>query len=139
MSDFDPLSPDSYLFWADEHVRFDDLDVLGHVNNKAYMTYFEGGRVAYFRKRGFSDGPKVGMVMVRVEIDFRKEIAFPATLRVGLRPLKVGRSSLTLAQAVFNGDVCAATSISVGVKFDPVARKSTPFTDAERAIIEADF
>ena len=45
MSDFDPTDPGSYSFWATEHVRFADLDMLGHVNNKAYATYFEPARV----------------------------------------------------------------------------------------------
>jgi len=139
MSDFDPLSPEAYRFWVAEHVRFADLDMLGHVNNKAYATYFESGRIAYFASCGINDGPKVGMAMVRLEIDYRKEITFPATLRVGVRPLKLTRSTLTLGCAIFNGDVCASTSVSTAVRFDPVARKSTPFSDAERAAIEADL
>jgi acyl-CoA thioester hydrolase len=139
MSDFDPLDPEAYRFWANEHVRFADLDMLGHVNNKAYATYFESGRIAYFSKCGINDGPKVGMVMVRLEIDYRKEITFPATLRVGVRPLKMTRSTLTLGCAIFNGAVCSANSVSTAIRFDPVARKSTPFSDAERAAIEADL
>jgi acyl-CoA thioester hydrolase len=139
MTEFDPLDLEAYRFWAAEHVRFADLDMLGHVNNKAYATYFETGRVGYFAARGLSDGPRVGMAMVRLEIDYRKEIRFPAALRVGVRPLKLTRSTLSLACAIFNDDVCASTSVSTAVRFDPNARKSTPFSDAERAALEADL
>jgi acyl-CoA thioester hydrolase len=139
MSDFDPLNPEAYRFWADEHVRFADLDMQGHVNNKAYATYFESGRIAYFTKCGINDGPKAGMVMVRLEIDYRKEITFPAGLRVGVRPLKLTRSTLTVGCAIFNGDICSANSISTSIRFDPVARRSMPFSDAERVLIEADL
>jgi len=120
-------------------VRFADLDMLGHVNNKAYATYFESGRIAYFSSKGLNDGPKVGMVMVRLEIDYRKEINFPATLRIGVRPLKLTKSTITLSVAIFNGESCSANSVSTAIRFDPVTRKSTPFTDAERAGLEADL
>ena len=140
MSDVDPLSPDSYRFWANETVRYADLDMLGHVNNKGFITYFETGRIAYFFARGLKDGPRAGMAMVRLEVDYRQEIVFPGTLRVGVRLQKLGRSSLTLACAIFGEDgACRATSMATVVRFDPGARKSVPFTEAERERLEADL
>lgn len=139
MTAFDPLTPESYSFWATEHVRFADLDMLGHVNNKAYATYFETARVSYFFERGLSDGPRVGMAIVRLELDYRKEILFPGTLRLGVRLHRLGRSSLTLACAIFGEDACHATSMATLVRFDPGARKSSPFSEAERTGLEADL
>ena len=136
ITDFDPTSPESYNFWTLEHVRFADLDMLGHVNNKAYATYFETARVSAMMKCKLSDGIAVGMAMVRLEIDYRKEIRFPAELRLGVRLRKLGKSSLALACAVFDGDNCAATSYSVAVRFDSKTRASKPFTDEERQLIE---
>jgi acyl-CoA thioester hydrolase len=137
MSDFDPTDPGSYSFWATEHVRFADLDMLGHVNNKAYATYFETARVNYMTACGLSDGVRVGVAMVRLEIDYRKEIRYPATLKLGVRLCKLGNSSLTLACAIFDGDVCASTSRSVAVRFDAETRGSKPFTPAERQTLES--
>ena len=31
-------------------VRFADLDVMGHVNNSVYLSYFEMTRVHYFKE-----------------------------------------------------------------------------------------
>ena len=137
MSAFDATDPGSYRFWADEHVRFADLDMLGHVNNKAYATYFETARVSFMSHCGLSDGIKVGVAMVRLEIDYRKEIRFPATLKLGVRLRKLGNSSLTLACAIFNGEVCASTSQSIAVRFDGETRGSKPFTPEERQALEA--
>ena len=139
MSDIDATSPDSYRFWAEEHVRFADLDMLGHVNNKAYATYFETARTSYFFSRGLGDGPRIGMAIVRLELDYRKEILFPGTLQLGVRLAKLGRSSLTLSCAIFNEDVCRATSMATLVRFNPQERKSQTFTDAERTLLEADL
>jgi acyl-CoA thioester hydrolase len=137
MSEFDPIDPGSYRFWAEEHVRFADLDMLGHVNNKAYATYFETARVGFMTHCGLSDGVRVGVAMVRLEIDYRKEIRFPATLRLGVRLLKLGNSSLTLVCAIFNGEVCASTSKSIAVRFDGETRASKPFSPEERQALEA--
>ncbi len=139
MTEPDFLNPDSYRFWAAEQVRFADLDMLGHVNNKAYATYYETARVAYMSSKGLSDGLKVGMALVRLEIDYRKEIRFPATLRLGVRLCRVGRSSITLACAIFDGDVCASTAKAIIVRFDAEARASRAFTEAERMGLEADL
>jgi acyl-CoA thioester hydrolase len=139
MTDFEPTSPASYKYWATEHVRFADLDMLGHVNNKAYAIYYETARVAYMGDRGLKDGNVAGMAMVRLEIDYRKEILFPATLRLGLKLLQLGRSSIHVGCAIFSGDVCASTSRAIVVRFDPVARASKPFTDTERRALEADL
>jgi acyl-CoA thioester hydrolase len=139
MTDFEPTDPAIYKFWAAEHVRFADLDMLGHVNNKAYSTYYESGRIEYMRARDMSDSPEFGMALVRLEVDFRKEILYPATLRVGLRLQRLGRSSLTLACAIFNGDVCASTSIAILVRFNARLHTAQAFSDRERAILEAEL
>ncbi len=42
----------SYGFWSDDKLRFGDLDPLGHVNNAAYATFSESGRVAFVEALG---------------------------------------------------------------------------------------
>jgi acyl-CoA thioester hydrolase len=139
MSEFDPTDPDSYRYWGVETVRFADLDMLGHVNNKSYATYYETARVGYMRSRGLADGTKLGMAMVRLEIDYRKEIRFPASLRLGVRLRRLGTSSITLACAIFDEHGCASTSNAIVVRFDAETRASKPFTAEERAVLERDL
>jgi acyl-CoA thioester hydrolase len=135
--DFDATSPESYHFWTTEHVRFADLDMMGHVNNKAYTTYYESARVDFMMACGLSENGRAGMALVRLELDYRKEILFPAILRLGVRLCKLGNSSLTLGCAIFVGDACASTSLAINVRFDPRARASKPFTPAERQALES--
>ena len=49
---FDAVDPASYRFWIEDHVRFADLDPLGHCNNAAISTFFESSRVALFAAAG---------------------------------------------------------------------------------------
>jgi acyl-CoA thioester hydrolase len=79
------------------------------------------------------------MALVRLEVDFRKEILYPATLRIGLRLQRLGRSSLTLACAIFNGDVCASTSVAILVRFNARLRAAQAFSECERVILEAEL
>src|SRR4051812_18563453 len=67
------------------HVRFGDIDVLGHVNNCRYLTYLEDARVAMFRMDPMREGrePLKGLVVARHEIDYNRTLLFrPEPVRV---------------------------------------------------------
>ena len=65
-----------------EIVRFGDLDPQGHANQAVFLTYFESGRVAMFRNPDLSIGvPGITYVMVRMEVDYMKELHWPGTSR----------------------------------------------------------
>ena len=47
-----------------------------------------------------------------------------ARVRIGARVLRLGRTSFTLAGAVFDGERCAATAVVVAVLFELAQRRS---------------
>lgn len=57
-------------------VRPNDLDSLGHVNNATALEYLEAGRWAWMEQNALRKAPDVIAVTLRVEVDYRKEIAF---------------------------------------------------------------
>jgi acyl-CoA thioester hydrolase len=125
MSSPDRLEPAYYRHWIEDRVRFADLDPLGHCNNAAIGGFFEPSRVALFTDAGFPvSGGDLSIPIVRVEIDFRHEILYDARVRVGARVLRIGRTSFTLAGAVFDGQCGAATAQVVAVLFDLAQRRS---------------
>ena len=102
-----------------EIIRFGDLDPQGHVNQAVFLTYFESGRVAMFRNPDLGIGvPGVTFVMVRMEIDYMKELHWPGTVEVGTGVAEFGRSSFKVAQAIFRDGVCAATGRATLVCMD---------------------
>lgn len=126
--------PAAYSFWIEEHVRFADLDVLGHVNNKAFFTFAESGRVVFLKTTGlWKPGAQRQGVIVRAEMDYHQELHFPATLRIGMRVLKVGRTSFTLGLGMFNGDQCVATNVTVVVRIDTQTREPVALNEEELA------
>ena len=92
-----------------EIIRFGDLDAQGHVNQAVFLTYFESGRVAMFRDPDLSIGvPGITYVMVRMEVDYMKELRWPGNLEIGTGVLEFGRTSFKVAQVIFHDGVCAA-------------------------------
>lgn len=103
----------AYDHWVDERVRFSDTDLVGHVNNVAIAAFVESGRVAFAGGLLAAVGGGYGLTLRRVEIDYLRELHYPASLQVGSRLLAVGRTSLTVGSGVFDGDRCVATGRGV--------------------------
>jgi acyl-CoA thioester hydrolase len=123
---------------AYDKLRYGDTDRQGHVNNAVYATFFETGRVELIYKEderlleeGFS------FVIAKLDINYIAEVLWPGTVEIGTRVTRVGRSSVNMQQAVFqNGRLCASAE-AVVVHFDQVTRKSHPFSEVQRAKLEA--
>ena len=111
--------PAGYEHWLDEQVRFSDTDLVGHVNNVALAAMIESGRVAFAWELLAETGHDAGAALRHIEIDYLQELHYPARLRVGSRLLAVGRTSLTVGTAVFDGERCVATARSVLVAVGP--------------------
>ncbi|MEQ9640627.1 MAG: thioesterase family protein [Alphaproteobacteria bacterium] len=129
-AELDPTDPSAYPHWVDDVIRFNDQDPGGHVNNAAYASYVEHGRVSLMRACHFDRLPDSRFVLAHLEIDYRAEGRFPARLRIGSRVRRVGTSSVTLGHAVFADDRCLATAVSVLVHM--MGDKSAPLPDAAR-------
>ena len=130
---FDPTDPASYPHWADERVRYSDTDALGHVNNNAYGVYFETARLHFFRDSGIKLGRTRAAVVVRITMNFLRELTWPNDVRIGTRMTRLGGKSFTYAQALFVGDRCHATAETVSAMFDLETRQSFPLPDELRA------
>ena len=57
-------------------IRFSDIDVMGHVNNATYLSYFEYTRMYYFEKLlGLEwNWNEHGILLVRNEVEYLKPI-----------------------------------------------------------------
>ena len=43
-----PPGPDCFKHLTDIQIRFNDIDMLGHLNNTMYFSYFDIGKADYF-------------------------------------------------------------------------------------------
>jgi acyl-CoA thioester hydrolase len=117
-------------------IRWRDVDNYGHVNNAVYLTYLEECRDRWVRE---AVGVAVNFVIVRIAIDFRRELSLEdEAVLVTCRGVGIGTSSIRTAETIrARAGWVAAESGSVVVAHDPGARTSRPLTDEERSALEA--
>ena len=115
-------------------VRFGDTDALGHVNNAAYSSYAELGRIALMRRVSWDGG---GPILARIAIDFHAQVRLGSRVVVATEVARIGRSSIALHQEVRADGVRAATIESVVVWFDYDAQRPVPVPDAVRSTLLA--
>jgi len=85
-----------------------ELDSFAHVNHAVYLNYFEHARFAALTEGGFPPRRLAergeGVHVVRVEVDFRRELRLGEEVEVRTRAVEAGASSLTIAQMMVAPD-----------------------------------
>ncbi|MEM7584103.1 MAG: thioesterase family protein [Acidobacteriota bacterium] len=132
---------EQYRTWITLPVRWGDMDAFGHVNNAKYFTYCESARIFYFEQIGISsqrESSQRAPAVVTATCNFRQQVHHPATLDIGVRTAKIGRTSFTLEYGIFLADSneCVADGSSVVVWVDYSAQKSAPLPDAVKQKIQ---
>jgi len=127
-----------FAFFLPLAARWGDMDALGHVNNAKFFTYDESVRLEYFRQL-MKDDPKFwvdyGMILAHIEADFLSQLKPPATLDLGFRVARLGRTSLRTEAGMFLGSDCVAITRAVIVWFDYKKGQALPIPDNVRARI----
>jgi acyl-CoA thioester hydrolase len=120
------------------HVRFGDIDVLGHVNNCRYLTYLEDARISMFRLDPQREGrePLRGLVVARHEIDYHRPLLFgPDPVRVETWVTELRAGSFSLAYEIRDDEHVYVRATSVIVAYDIEKARARRFGDDELAFL----
>lgn len=124
----------SFPVLTTEKTRFGDTDAFGHINNAVTSTFLESGRSELLRHGGVvAEATGCRFVLVRSEIDFRDELHWPGDVIVGSVVAKIGRTSLTFDQAIFQHGICRVVSRSTLVHAHAEHKASAELTPEARA------
>jgi acyl-CoA thioester hydrolase len=118
-----------YSSWTYEKLRYADTDCQGHVNNAIYATILETGRVELLYNTIAPLNSENCSFVVSIQLDLRAEITWPGNVDIGTRVVTVGRSSLTLEQALFQNGLSVAAARTVVVQMNETTRSSQPLSD----------
>lgn len=108
-------------------LRFNDTDRLGHVNNAVFSVMLEQGRSELALEAGLpieSDG--AALVIVRLELEFLRELTWPGTVTVETEVARLGNRSFTLQQRLVSDSALCARAVTVLVVMDRAARRALP-------------
>jgi acyl-CoA thioester hydrolase len=98
-----------WWFGIRHRVRWSEVDGFGHANHAAYLEWCEEARNRYLEALGLpplsltSPGP----VLRRLEMDYRKPLAYPAEILVTARTRTLRRTSWTMHYAVWHAGLAA--------------------------------
>ncbi|MDX1512660.1 MAG: thioesterase family protein [Gammaproteobacteria bacterium] len=139
MSEIDLKNRATYRTWTTDTLRYNDLDPNGHVNNVATCMFLEDGRVSFRRQHytGLVEDILTGFVLARYTIEYLRPLHFPGSVDIGTTIVRVGRSSYTFGQGVFQDETCVATAEAVQVRISPDTGRSMPLDDDFNALLQS--
>lgn len=121
--------------FVDVQTRESDMDRQGHVNSLSMGFLFREGWTALqhhlFDAAGSIPGRR--FLVVRITLDFIREVEYPGTVQIGVGVLALGRSSLTLGCGLFQRGVGAAVSDYTVVHANPEGPLPLPQDVRDRA------
>ena len=126
------------MFVHCERVRFRDLDPMGHVNNAVFLTYVESARVEFLKHLGAAPTlEELGIIVARVEIDFRAPVRFGEAVEVTAWVSRFGAKSFDLDHELRVEGRIVAEAKTVLVTYDYSKREPVPIPDAWREKLAA--
>lgn len=114
-------------------MRFNDIDMLGHLNNSMYFAYFDTGKSEYFGAvcgvKNYHD--RLNVVIANVNCDFIAPVYYKENIVVKTQITQIHNKSFNLLQAIVNQDTgeIKAMCRTVMVGFSPDKGTSVPLSE----------
>lgn len=119
-----------------DKIRYGDTDRQGHVNNAVFATFLETGRVELLYDARYPfPAEGLSFVIVSLKLDLLKEINWPGRVDIGTGVLRIGNSSITFFQRIFQNGVCVAEAETVIVQVDHTTGQSAALTNEYKKIL----
>jgi len=120
-------------FTTTHRLRFNDTDRLGHINNAVFAVMLEQGRSELAVEAALPiDSDAASLVIVRLELDFKREMTWPGDVTIETELARLGTRSFTLQQRLVSGGELCAAATTVLVVMDRATRRALPLTEAWR-------
>lgn len=127
---------DEFRAWTDIQLRFNDIDILGHVNNTVYFSFYDTGKARYLEavRESRIDWRKVESVIVNIDCAFIHPTFFGEEIRVYTRCESLSDKSFRLMQVIADKNTKQIKSMceTVMVCFNPETGESMEIPDSLR-------
>jgi len=135
-----PTTRDHYRAFSTLTTRWIDNDIYGHMNNAVHYQLFDTAVNGHLLEQGALD-PRGGagvFLVVETGCQYFSELAFPDLVTAGIKPRKLGTSSVTYEVGLFRGEAqsAAAQGHFVHVYVDRETRRPMAMGGALRSLLE---
>lgn len=121
------------------HVRWDDLDAFGHVNNASYLTFAQEARsdFLWFSREVKGEAPMLAdIVVARAEVDFVEPIYIGGIdVDVAISVERIGNASFELLYEMTREGILYARAKTVQVAVSMETKRSRPLSAEEREFL----
>lgn len=135
-----PMTRQDFRFFHRMRVRWAEVDMQKIVFNGHYLMYFDTAIADYWRALALPYEEAMhalggDLYVKKASLEYHASARYDDALDVGLRCVRVGRSSMTFAGVVFVQDRPLVTAQLVYVFADPLTQTSMPVPDALRTVL----
>ena len=126
-------------YTATVHVRWDDLDAFGHINNAKYLTYVQEARsdFTWFSRQKAGKKPLLAdMVVARAEVDYIEPIyegGMDVECQIWIT--RIGNSSFEMEYEIIHKGVIRSRVKTIQVAVSVETKRSRPLSDEEREFL----
>jgi acyl-CoA thioester hydrolase len=117
-------------------LRFNDIDLAGHVYNAKYQEFFDLGRVDYFSEilGDLISWTEIGLVIASVKVDYKVPVYLEDKIEVVSHVFAVGDKSIEMFQQIYKDGTQepVATGKTVMVCYDMQKKESIRIPDSWR-------
>jgi acyl-CoA thioester hydrolase len=119
-------------------VRFSDCDMMGHVNNAVYFSYFEMARIYYFGMllANDRDWKKDGVLLRKNEVEYLKPVLLHDFPEISVFLENIGSKSFTVAYELRVDNELRTIGKSVLVCYNSIENKTFEVTEELRSALE---
>lgn len=112
-------------------VRFSDCDMMGHVNNAVYLSYFEMARIYYFGLLlgNDRDWKREGVLLRKNEVEYLKPVLMNEAPEVSVYLDHIGTTSFSVSYELNVDGELRTIGKSVLVCYNSIANKTFELTD----------
>ena len=114
-----------------------DSNRYGHVDSLAAPQWFDRARTSlYFKMRDSLDFDRRGLVVVKLETSYLKEMNLAQDVLIRTWVSLIGTKSFETTQEALQGDELRVVEKTIFCVYDLQARRSVPIDDGLRALLE---
>ncbi len=117
------FSKEDFVSSIEVIIRYDDLDTLGHVNNKVYLSYLEEARINYIKQVSELKSIKdFDAVVGRIDIKYLVPLLYGDSVKVYSRISRIGNKSFDIESYIIKNKygslIVSAYALVSMVSFD---------------------